>query len=160
MQGFCKRARGREPGKAPALCHWAQEVQSGTPHLGDGAPVPPVPSGPRKFLEDYKLLPGPKGHSLAPGLSPRLPQVPRGSPPPIHSQTASSLLPALFIAHQAQRGRKQCTASPGSSPHGSHTSSHPSGEGGSEKKAREAEMTTPSTAGLRTTLARACSAMR
>lgn len=120
-------APGTRAGEAPALCDWAQESATWGSHLGHRASVPPVPSGPRKFLESAnsyltqkviaQLLGYGRGCLRSPGDFRR---------PFIHK------LPLCFYTVQCTPSAKESESStlqsPGSSLHGSHTRLHTSGK--------------------------------
>lgn len=102
-------APGARAAEAPALRPLGSgECDLGLP-LGRSRFSPAGPRGPQKVSGKCKLLPDPKGHSPAPRLWPKLPPVPRGSLPPIHSQTASWLLHCSMHTKR-KRERKQYTA--------------------------------------------------
>lgn len=147
--------------EAPALCHRAQENATWGSHLGDRAPVPPVPSGPRKFLESansyltQKVIAQFLGYGRSRLWSPR--DLRR---PFVHK------LPLRFYTVQctpsAKESKSSTLQSPGSSLHGSHTCLHRSGK---EKRKRskigeKPERLALSTLELRTAPRSGCSVRR
>lgn len=120
-------ASGARAGEAPVLYHRAQDNATWGSHLGDRAPFPPVPLGPRKFLESAnsyltqkviaQLLGYGRGRLWSPGDLRR---------PFVHK------LPFRFYTVQCTPSAKESESStlqsPGSSLHGSHTRLHRSGK--------------------------------
>lgn len=109
MQAFSLWARGARARTAPCSLPRGSGECDLELTLGTSRFSPAHPLGPRKVSWKCKVLPDPKGHSPALGLWPRLPRVPRGSPLPIRSQTASSLW-HCSVHTKRKRERKQCPA--------------------------------------------------
>lgn len=116
-------------GAAPrSLLHWAPESATWGSHLQDRAPVPPVPWGPRKFLESgdsyltqkviTQLLGDGRGCFRAPGDL-RCPFI----------NELSFRFCTVQCTPSAKEGESSALQSPGSSLHGSHTRFNTSGKG-------------------------------
>lgn len=129
-------ASGARAGEASALCHWDQKSATWDSHLGDCAPVPPIPLGPRKFLESansyltQKVIAQLFGYSQSRLWSPGDLRCPF-----VHK------LPLRFYTVQCTPSAKESESStlqsPGSSPHGSHTRFHRVGRRGAKGARQE-----------------------
>lgn len=120
---FAPSPQGREPKKLLVLCHGAQENATWGSLLGDRASVPPVPWGPRKFLESANSY-------LTQKVIAQLFGYGRGclwSPGDLRCPFVHKL-PLRFYTVQctpsAKESESSALQSPGSSLHGSHTRWH------------------------------------
>lgn len=126
-------ASGARAGEAPVLYHRAhQDNATWGSHLGDRAPFPPVPLGPRKFLESANSY-------LTQKVIAQLLRYGRGrlwSPGDLRRPFVYKLPLRVYTVQctpSAKESESSTLQSPGSSLHGSHARLHRSGKHGGER---------------------------